>query len=771
LRRLALALLGLIVLFSLTLPCGCCPSPARGVSGVEITAPQIVSEKEELVEAKYSPLGEVVSKVVKVSFEVRNNGTEPVTVSIIDRVRRINASTLSMLYGTPPPTRLEKFGDFTLIIWENVTIQSGESVRYQYMADTWRSLPVEVEGRVLVNGEPRSLRRVGEIYAVDANLSDTITFELLLKNRLQRLYTGRSLATPMVSCSVSITLPEEYFTGLRAEPETEYTVIANRYLVNWLAFLNESARTFRVSARVRKVSAWGEVPIEAFSVQVMPAASMLRRELERSLQEINASIATLQGFTNSSYELSNALSRMGGCVEGMAESLGDLEEAGAGLMESVNAMAQAIYAQYAVTEQVRILLRGALTSLNRFLNDSRTQAFLATPLNLDLAQCLNQTATQLAASITLIETIQRGDPTQNLPGLLQLYNLTLQISQALNSTSTATGEIRQHLLKLGESLTSMSNATREAGDETAEALKELVEKRAELEDAIVILGFQGLQPPPLEVRGRSTPTSYGLDVRLELVDGVWAITGVNLTNPGALTLFVYGVAVQVEGQNGPIRPSRVDAYVNGSWVEFSLENVTQLGLRYDSERGVLYLQPWAEVNATSSLGVLIDWLGNPIRVMVGGGLKPDVKCEVDVGWVPENVEVKPARGEIVYSITQPHILVKNVTWTPAPRPPSEEEGRGWLEEFMEYLLSSIKELAKHLQTPEAQPLIATALVSIVIGFIIGMIGGASMAARRRGAQGEPVEKAGGRGEVTTDDLLREINRLEGILRGEEPKAE
>ena len=157
-RRLALTLLSLIVLLSLILPCGCCPPPARGVSGVEIAAPQIVSEKEELVEAKYSPFGEVVSKVVKVSFEVRNNGTEPVTVSVIDRVRRINASTLSMLYGTPPPTRLEKFGDFTLIIWEDVTIQSGESVRYQYMADTWRSLPVEVEGRVLVNGEPRSLR-------------------------------------------------------------------------------------------------------------------------------------------------------------------------------------------------------------------------------------------------------------------------------------------------------------------------------------------------------------------------------------------------------------------------------------------------------------------------------------------------------------------------------------------------------------------------------------------------------------------------------------
>ena len=156
---------------------------------------QLFSRKNELTEVKYTPMGDLISKVTQVWFELYNNGSQPATVSIVDRVDSINASTLNMLYGTPKPDGLENFGNLTRILWENVRINASSSIKYQYLAESRKKIPVILNETLLVNGKPANITQTRNLYIVKANISDTIDFQITVKNSIQKLHTGCLLYT------------------------------------------------------------------------------------------------------------------------------------------------------------------------------------------------------------------------------------------------------------------------------------------------------------------------------------------------------------------------------------------------------------------------------------------------------------------------------------------------------------------------------------------------------------------------------------------------
>ncbi|MCP8312898.1 MAG: hypothetical protein H3Z53_00785, partial [archaeon] len=284
--------------------------------------PNLLVKKNELIEAKYSPLGNLNSKVIRNWFEIYNNSSQSSTVDIIDRIDSINASTLSMLYGTPEPTELKTFGSLTLVIWEGVTIGPGTRVKYQYLAESLKEMPVKIDEKILINGEPAEIKRLGELYTVDANVSDVITLQIMLNNTSQKLYTNKGEVLPPVTCIVSATLSEDDFSNLKTEPETNSTsVIAGKSVMTWYVFLEESQVNFTISAKISKVGPWGEVVIDPISIQIPSDTSLLEEQLERAVDSIDASIEMMEDFMEAIYGFSSAFGSISSAVRQIANAI------------------------------------------------------------------------------------------------------------------------------------------------------------------------------------------------------------------------------------------------------------------------------------------------------------------------------------------------------------------------------------------------------------------------------------------------------------------
>ena len=253
-------------------------------------------KKTEVVETKYSPFGELLSEAVKINFEVYNNNSLPAQVYIRDRVECVNPDTLAMLYNTPNPTRIESFGNTTLILWGDVTIQPQSYLKYQYMAETWRSIPIAINETIRINGNPKDPKLVGEIYALDANVSDTLTLQVTIRNVGQQLYTGRKLAAPITLCTVGASLSDYYFSDLKTSPKANSTsTIADRSLITWIMFLNDSV-TLKLSAKVDAVDSWGTAPIEPITIQLTPVPEEMVTEVETKIKSLGDSVEMLEGF-------------------------------------------------------------------------------------------------------------------------------------------------------------------------------------------------------------------------------------------------------------------------------------------------------------------------------------------------------------------------------------------------------------------------------------------------------------------------------------------
>ncbi|MCP8315367.1 MAG: hypothetical protein H3Z51_00695 [archaeon] len=634
--------------------------------------PNLLVKKNELIEAKYSPLGNLNSKVIRNWFEIYNNSSQSSTVDIIDRIDSINASTLSMLYGTPEPTELKTFGSLTLVIWEGVTIGPGTRVKYQYLAESLKEMPVKIDEKILINGEPAEIKRLGELYTVDANVSDVITLQIMLNNTAQKLYTNKGEVLPPVTCIVSATLSEDDFSNLKTEPETNSTsVIAGKSVMTWYVFLEESQVNFTISAKISKVGPWGEVVIDPISIQIPSDTSLLEEQLERAVDSIDASIEMMEDFMEAVHGFSGAFSGISSAVRQMAD---------------------------------------AIDSVKHYLQ--------------------------------------------------KLSKMTPEISEALKPAIIALGQIKKGLYGLASGLDSASSSTQRSGKEMKKPINDLKGEKEDLEDLILALNYGGNKPYDLEVKNSegSHNSEIYFDVWKDYAENSWMIMRADMTNSESYARMVYGLSIQIKADGEPIQPTRIDVRVspviNGTqyatgWRAFNMTELEQIGLEYDSKSSTLYLWSMKRVNASSSENLLVDWLNRSLRIIVESHTEPEILYNVDIADLPDQVQIESTGGQSLYSITQPHLLIQNVTWVQPPPPPSPP--KNWFQIIIEYL-----------QKPEIQLLIVISLL------VIGLVSGIFFMRKRRVFE---KRKFISEKETTVNELIKEIENMKKMLKSEEePKG-
>ena len=667
-RRIA-SVIVLLILFSTVFL-----APAQTVQGSSLQEdtnslePNLLVKKNELIEAKYSPMGDLTSKMVSTWVEIYNNGSQSSTVDIIDRIDSINTSTLSMLYGTPRPTKLETFGSLTLVTWEGITIEPNGKIKYEYLADSFKEIPVKVDEKILINGELAEIGRLGELYTINANVSDVITLQFTLKNESQKLYTNKGEVLPPVPCIVSATLSEDNFSNLKAEPETNSTsTIAGKSVMTWYVFLEESSVNFTISAKISKVGPWGEVVIDPISIQILTDTSLLEEQLERAIDNLNPSIEmmeefmeTMQGFSGAFSGLSSALKQIAKAIEGV------------------------------------------------------------------------------------------------ILGLNQLRETVPQISEALKPIIKALNQIKEGLYKLADGLASASSSTKKGGKEIEEPIMDLKDEKEDLDDLILALNYGRNKPFDLEVKNSegSQNSEIYFDVWEGYVENTWMIMKADTTNSESYAKMVHGLSIQIKADGELIQPTRVDVVVSplikgiqyvAEWRAFNMTELEKIGLEYDQKSSTLYLWSMKRVNASSSENLLVDWLNRPIRIILESHTEPEILYNVDIVNLSDRVHIESTESQSVYSITQPHFLIQNVTWVePPPSPPPPKD---WLQTIIE-----------NLQKPEIQLLAIIFVVAIVsVSGILLM--------KRRGAFEK--RKLMPEEERTIKDLIKEIEDMKKILKGEE----
>jgi len=267
-------------------------------------------KKSEVVEAKYSLTGVIQSEIVKVTIEIRNNASTHTSVNIRDRVEGVDQSTLTMLYDTPNPTSIEEFGNLTLITWEDVAIEPFSRVKYQYMAQTWRTVPIAVSETTYVNGKQVDPKLTREIYSVDANVSDTLTIQFTIRNTGTLLYTYNKTASPIFMCTVVALLSEQYLSDIRTSPEANSTsTIADQSLMTWILLLEEPV-TLTITSRIEAVNSWRAVPIEPITVQLETVPEKVAVEAEATANSMGVYVERLEEVADILSNLSSLLDQI-----------------------------------------------------------------------------------------------------------------------------------------------------------------------------------------------------------------------------------------------------------------------------------------------------------------------------------------------------------------------------------------------------------------------------------------------------------------------------
>jgi len=253
----------------------------------------IFCEKHELVEYRCSPYGDPLSDVVKIKFTIYNSRNIPVNLVIRDRVVNINATTLSMLSDTPIPDSIETFGCVTEITWENVTIDANSQTEFNYRAVTTGKTEVSLYETVYVNGEQMSIRKLEQSYIVDANVSDTVTFQIDIKNTSPSLFVKETTKRSPILCSVSATLSDEYFFHIETTPLANSTsFMDDASIVAWSFLLNDPV-SLNLTATIKGVSNWGEVPIDPVTLTIEQIPEFYETQIEDSIEKLEEAIEDL----------------------------------------------------------------------------------------------------------------------------------------------------------------------------------------------------------------------------------------------------------------------------------------------------------------------------------------------------------------------------------------------------------------------------------------------------------------------------------------------
>jgi len=236
-----------------------------------------------------------------------------------------------------------------------------------------------------------------------------------------------------------------------------------------------------------------------------------------------------------------------------------------------------------------------------------------------------------------------------------------------------------------------------------------------------------------EVREVEQPPKFSVETRVErLNESFWLIPYVYLKHEpdGYSKLMAYKLFLFFNAS-----PSRifVEAYGEVS------ENLSSLGLRYEPETNALVLEPWLLVNSTGNL--LVDWRGNPVRIILEVDGEVAVDAQVDAAPVLTNVNVD-VYSRYVDTVNQPTIVTQKAKYEPLPPPPPESEG-GWMRIFLEAL-----------QRLEVQVLIF--VLATLLGIAVGLI----YFKRKRGKKILVVKAEAHAQKTDAEELLEKIKRLE-----------
>ena len=256
----------------------------------------IVCRKTEFIDVQYSPNGTLLSKRVSVDIEVYNNHSSPVVVDVIDRARCINTSTLSTLYDTPNFTRIEKFGNITKIIWENVSVNASKSIHYYYTAETFRKIPLTFNSTVYINGKKANITSSNGFFFVKANFSDTITLKLNITNIQENLFVNENFSVvPPLMCTISAAFSKDYFSGVESKPDANSTsFIGDKTVLTWILFLDENPAALEASASVVDVGDWGEAQLNPITIQISSSTEMLRTYFKKMQENLKYTLDLME---------------------------------------------------------------------------------------------------------------------------------------------------------------------------------------------------------------------------------------------------------------------------------------------------------------------------------------------------------------------------------------------------------------------------------------------------------------------------------------------
>jgi hypothetical protein len=705
---------------------------------------KVTCRKIEMWEIKYAPTGKLLEKYVYVRFEIYNNGSSPVRLRLVDRIEMINSSTLSVLYGTPLPSIIENFGNITRLIWENVTIEAKKTVRYHYTAESLRNPPVAVNMTLSVNGETAKVTEAELLYFMKANLLDTLSFRLTMQNKLQPLYIADNrTAVQTLFCTINLALSNDYFSGIKTSPEANSTsTLADKTVITWITFLGNDSQTLEASADVIDVGSWGEVIIDPIVIQVSSSSETLKTYFRNMVNNLDFSIELMERFVTSSEELSNQTLQMGRALEGIAEATGQIKENSTLLADSLLLVSSSLQMADSTLEFSQKCIQLANSSLTEFMNAPETITFLNS--NPHLKAYLNHTLGNLTLAYISLDALRKGNET--VPSINEIANIIYEIAQNVSLTGTVIENITIQLQGLAQSLYGISHGANQTKMELEPSLDKLKKEKIALEDTLLILDSKAMIPFDLEIQlENEIPPSLIVQPPIieKLENSTWAVTTINVSNPASHSRMIYSLSIHLKAGTTVLQPE-IEVYINGKWnsIEPSL-----LGLKYDEKNGTLYVLPWIQLNASSSVNMLVDWAGRPIRLIVKGENEPKVNIEIDYAELYEKIEIVSTEGQTSCSLLQPHLLIKNATTPQPPSPPPPPE-KTMFDILMEYL-----------QKPQTWLLIVLSIILVITCYQVAKKVKKQRALRARR------EKAGGIEEdAAVERLLKEIEEMERELK-------
>jgi len=406
------------------------PSVTASAAGGD---PVIKLKKVRSVEVVYLSDGSMSSEKIDVSLQLTNSGDRDVIVGLVDRAKGLT-SDLVMLGGTPSPSLVERIGEVTYIAWEEVLVPAKSALAYEYEAETDESLPITFQEKIYVNGERRELIMREGSRMVGANLSDIVTWSLVLTMKSPRIFTGPEYAVNPVLLSVSVSLNEEAFTDISPNPRVNSTLsLGGAKRINWILVLMDSQSTLNVSARVASRGAWGVVSIDPINVQIIEDPELMIGQMDSGVKMLSANILAYR-------ETEGAFTGLGLAVQQISQ----------GILETESSLQSSSEG----TAELQQSLEDLQTQIQDLLNQSSGEAG-----GLDqIIEALNQSTAQvdeLAAAINASKAIHQivinslGLMSDSLPEMIAALNLLIQsmetVDEAMEGLLESMPEIRQLL--------------------------------------------------------------------------------------------------------------------------------------------------------------------------------------------------------------------------------------------------------------------------------------------------------------------------------------